>query len=503
MGRISRSVSSSFGVETKFSQCSRLGAALEALGAESEATDCYERALALAPNHWEARFNLANRRAAMGKNAEAIELYRQVLDYHPNMVEAHLNLGNALLTLRKTDEAATAFRRCLTLDPKCAQAYYNLGNVYYNQGRIAEAVSTYHQAVLNRQDGRRIGLILNCVRGKTPAEDSTLPEELALRWNLALARLLAGQWAEAWPDFELRMVGGRAYPHMLPTERRWDGRSRPHQRLLIHDEIGYGDVFNFMRYLPMVKTRLEANGGGGVVLLEVKPGLKRLMQGYPGVDAVFERSPHSFSPELYDAWLSIESLPGLFETTPESTPPATPIPHIDSALVEDWKTRLDRFPRESGVRRIGLVWGGNPLSPYEAERSLKLTDLAPLLALPKVMFVSLQKGTTAAQIAGSPFKGRIVDIGATLTDFADTAAVLMNLDAVIAVETSVSHLAGILHRPTLIPLAFVPSWRWLMGRDDSPWYPTVRLFRQSRLYEWRDVVDAMCAALADAPSHQE
>lgn len=264
------------------------------------------------------------------------------------------------------------------------------------------------------------------------------------------------------------------------------GKARaPSARLLVHDEIGYGDVFNHLRYLPLARERV------GELVLEVKPGLARLLTGYPGVDAVLERGASPPSPAAYDLHVPIESLPGIFETTVDHVPIEEPRPRAPEAILSRWRGVLGR----TSARRVGLVWAGNPESGLDVSRSCRLADLAPLAELSGIEWVSLQKGPAETQLQDGGFPAPVAPLGALLADFADTAAVLSELDAIVTVETAVAHLAGTLGRPTAILLSRWPAWRWLLDRDDSPWYRSVRLFRQRTAGDWSAPVAAVRAWL--------
>jgi hypothetical protein len=255
----------------------------------------------------------------------------------------------------------------------------------------------------------------------------------------------------------------------------------------VHDEIGYGDVFNYLRYLPMARARV------GRLLLEVKPGLERLLAGIDGVDALLTRGP-SPPPADYDLHVPLESLPHVFETTIDSVPPCGPPLRIGSSLRAEWRGELARL---SGVR-IGVVWAGNPASGLDRSRSCTLADLHPLASLEGIAWVSLQKDVAVDARAQDGFGAPILDLGTRFRDFADTAAAIAELDGVVAVETSVAHLAGLLDKPTFVLLSRWPAWRWLLERSDTPWYRSMTLFRQRDAGDWsapvRELRDAISRA---------
>ncbi|MBI3710034.1 MAG: hypothetical protein HY246_20500, partial [Proteobacteria bacterium] len=250
----------------------------------------------------------------------------------------------------------------------------------------------------------------------------------------------------------------------------------------LHAEQGLGDTIQFIRYVPLVAAL------GGRVVLQVSPELKRLLQAFPGVERLV--APADELPR-YDVHLSLLSLPRAFATELPTIPDDVPYVTAEPAAVRAWGQRLAAYRG----RRVGLVWAGRPEHRNDRNRSLQLQKLATLAAVPDVTFLSLQKGPAAAQLAGPPAGFSPVDLGQELGDFADTAAVIANLDLVISVDTSVAHLAGALGRPVWCLLPFAPDWRWLRGREDSPWYPTMRLFRQRRHGDWSDVAARVVEAL--------
>jgi hypothetical protein len=302
------------------------------------------------------------------------------------------------------------------------------------------------------------------------------------RLNLANARLALGQWRAAWPDHELRLILQDAYPHVLHTPR-WTGAPVPASTLLVHDEIGYGDVFNHARYLPLARARV------GRLILEVKPGLGRLFRGYPGTDQVVERQD---APTVlaHDFHVAIESLPGIFGTTPEDVPPEMPAPLPSEHVLARWRAA---FPAQARLR-VGLVWAGSVESGLDRSRSCRADDLAPLAMLAGIEWISLQRGAATAQLPDFP--APLADIGSAVEDFADTSAVILQLDAVVTVDTAVAHLAGALGCPTLVMLSRWPAWRWLLARGDSPWYRSVELYRQRTAGAWSEPVSEIAARLA-------
>ncbi|HWK47275.1 MAG TPA: tetratricopeptide repeat-containing glycosyltransferase family protein [Stellaceae bacterium] len=442
---------------------SNLGNALVAMGRLAEAELCYRTALRLKPDFPEAHNNLGNTVRDLDRPAEAVACYRAVLRLLPNYALAHNNLGNALRDLGRSDEAEGCYREALRLRPELAEAHNNLGIALRDRARLDEAEAAYRMALALRPD---------------------YPEA---HHNLATLLLLAGRLTEAWPEYEWRgLVKGNGYPSARGFPHpRWGGEVLGARVLLVHAEQGFGDTLQFCRYVPLAGAR-------GRVVLEVPGGLVRLVSGLPGVERVVATG--DALPD-FDVECPLLSLPGVFGTTLETIPASVPYLAADPTAVAMWRARLAALP---GLR-VGLVWAGDPRRymggglAIDRRRSLVLEQLAPLVGIEGVSFVSLQKGEAAAQACP---EGLVLhDWTGELGDFADTAGLVAALDLVISVDTSVAHLAGALGKPVWLLNRYDTCWRWLLGRDDSPWYPSLRQFRQTKPGEWGAVLDAVRTAL--------
>jgi hypothetical protein len=405
------------------------------------------------PDAGERRDPLSQARAlqAMGRLDEAIAIYRQVLERMPESVMAWNNLAMAYKARGQLEEAARALNRAAKLSPAAAEIHYNLGNLLHAMGRPAQAVSAFRRAITIR------------------------PNYATAHWNLSLALLLDGQLAAGFEEYEWRWRNPE-----FPTEPRvfaqpaWDGSSRA-GTILLYAEQGAGDVIQFARYARHVAAR------GPRVVMEVHAPLVPLIERVAGVAAVV---PVGGAPPAFDAQAPIVSLPRLFGTTLETIPAEIPYVAPRAELVARWRARLG----EAGPR-IGLVWAGAPGHANDRNRSMPLATLAPLRETGARLF-SLQKDKRE----GDDLAG-IEDLGPELADFEQTAAALAGLDLVVCVDTSVAHLAGAMGVPAWIMLPAIPDWRWLMGRGDSPWYPSLTLFRQSKAGDWSDVVARIAAAI--------
>ncbi|MSP49962.1 MAG: hypothetical protein EXQ95_11650 [Alphaproteobacteria bacterium] len=431
------------------------------VGATDEALAGYRRALGLRPSLAAALRSLAHGLNLSGRPDLAERAAGRAVACDPADPVAHAFRGYATLGVAGARDAGRWFRRAVALAPAYFEAVSN----------VAPAIGPDEGPPgTGRWSSRAVA-----IRAESPEA----------RFNLANARLALGRWAEAWPDHELRLALQRSYPHTLPKPR-WNGTAAPGATLLVHDEIGYGDVFNFARYLPLARARVER------LVLEVKPGLVPIMQTFPGVDRVYERRSAPLPETDYDLHLPLESLPGVFMTTPDSVPPNHPRPLPPAATLRRWAEVLGVSPR----LRVGLVWAGSPDSGLDRARSCRLADLESLASIEDIEWISLQKGPAASQLTRRSFPAPVRDLGIALADFADTAALLLHLDVMVSVDTAVAHLAGALGRRTLALLSRWPAWRWLLDRSDTPWYDSVELFRQRDTGDWSIPVAAVRARLA-------
>ncbi|HTH96813.1 MAG TPA: hypothetical protein VL574_05305 [Stellaceae bacterium] len=311
-----------------------------------------------------------------------------------------------------------------------------------------------------------------------------VPGHLPGRFDLAETALLMGDFERGWREYHWRY----SLPHTLKIERkvqrpRWDGRRIPGKTFLLHDEQGYGDTLQFMRMVPWAK---EASGAR--LVLEVVPDLLPLVKRTTGFD---ELLPRGTIPPAFDVHCEMMSLPMIMGLKPTDLPGKTPYLTPDAARVAKWRKRLAKLRRPL----VALVWAGRPEHHNDANRSMTLGDLAPL-ALPGVTFLAVQKGPRAVDAKAPPAGMSILSLDDEIRDFEDTAAILMVADVLISVDSSPVHLAGAMGRPAWVLLPFVPDWRWLLGRDDTPWYPSVRLFRQETRKDWRAPVTRAAEALA-------
>jgi len=509
-----------------------LGNALRSQGKLEEAVTHCRQALHFRPGFPEAHINLGSALAELGRTEEAVACLRAALRINPGFVEAWTNLGNALTLQDRLDEAVHCHRQALLLNPDYAEAHTNLGEAVGRQGKLDEAAS-YHQQALRLQPNFATATTnLGFVREQQGQFDEALAcYEQALRqdpghaqahFDRALLWLLLGNFAQGWPEYEWRWQT-KDYPRYAWRRPRWDGSPLAGRTLLVVAEQGLGDTLQFIRYAPLLRQP------GGKVIVECQPELYHLLAGLPGVDLVLARG--SPLPAI-DVEAPLGSLPGIVGTWLATVPATVPYLRADPDLVKHWKSPKSeiRSPKSNaphptsdfGLRTsdflVGIAWQGNPAYGKDRQRSIPLTHFARLAEVEGVHLISLQKGPGADQLKqlriadcglrierqeAKPLlefairnpQSAILDLGDRLDQtpgaFMDTAAVMMNLDLVISSDTAVPHLAGALGVPVWVALPLVPDWRWLLEREDSPWYPTMRLFRQTRYGQWEDVFERM------------
>ncbi len=450
-----------------------------------------ERAVRLKPRSVAYQCSFAQTLRAQGNNDAAIERYRLAIKLDPASLEAHNNLGNLLQETGQSDAAIRHFERALALKPDSAEPHNNLGIALQRTGKLPEAIKHYRRAVALKADYANAWFnIGNWHRDSGNPQEATVSYEKALalnpdtpdgRMNLGMARLLMGDFERGWDGYEYRaMHGGRAVVQDGSALPVWEGEPIAGKSILLHAEQGFGDTIQFARFAPFVAAR------GARVLLEVQPELKNLLAQSAGAERVLARGEPR---PRFDIQCPLPSLPRALETRLHNIPADIPYIRPDAALVEQWGGRLGR----ADTLRVGLVWAGNPHHHNDRNRSIPFTALQPLVEIAGISVYSLQKGPAGAQATGAP---RLLMLGEELRDFADTAAVLAHMDLIITVDTVLAHLAGAMGRRTWCLLPFAPDWRWLQEREDTPWYPTVRLFRQVERGNWAGVVARVCGELA-------
>ena len=463
-----------------------LGGAEERLGDLQAAADSYRRAVELKPDSPDLYCHVARVLYQRGALEPAAEYYQRAVALDPKRYDVYSDLGLVLANLGSFGAAIEAFRRSLQLNPRCAKTIAGLGYLFERKGDLISARDAYRDAV--KLDAQLfpayvdLGFVLYGLGEVDEAFDcferlrTLQPDSAEATANLGLIHLLRGELRSGWEKYESRLKVGVGEDRKL-TQPQWKGEPLAGARILLFAEQGFGDTLQFVRFVPEVAAR------GGEVVLEVQPGLHRLLTGTEGASKVIRRG--DALPEF--TWqCSLLSLPLAFGTELNTIPATVPYVNPDASLVEAWRLRL-----EGNTRRIGLVWSGNPSMERNRLRSIPLDMLLPVMKTPGTTFYSLQVGPGSEQAKQLPSDTRLIDLAPELRDFVDTAAVVANLDLVISVDTSVAHLAGAMGKPVWILLNKGCDWRWFLGREDSPWYPTARLFRQATPGEWQEVVNCV------------
>jgi tetratricopeptide (TPR) repeat protein len=435
------------------------GAVLRVQKRSEEAKVAFERALALDPDNAQVTSSLVACEIALDRFESAERLARRATELHPNLPGAFADLGMALCSQERHDDAIAAFERAESLEIS---------------GRdMGEDVVNF--AVCLLRAGRN-GQALSMIERRLRDYPSTL-----LHAQYALALLIAGRLREGWDHFEYRWIDPpllSARPNFVKPQ--WSGQDLRGKTILLWSEQGFGDFIHFIRYAAHVKAL------GATVVVLLRDELRELAERMPVIDRVL--GPGEPYPP-FDYYINLLSLPRVFGTDVESIPADIPYLSIDDVRDAKWRERLP----SGETLKVGIVWAGSPTHSRDRFRSLPVASLAPLLRVPGVRFHSLQKGPAAAALTTAD--ATVVDLGPELDSFADTAAAIAHLDLVIGVDTAVVHLAGALGKPvwTLVPIP--PDWRWMEARDDTRWYPTMRLFRQRSQGDWDEVIDRVKSAL--------
>jgi Tfp pilus assembly protein PilF len=475
---------------TRFHRALRFQARNQKLEAARE----YLGALELHSGFFEAAFNLGVLFQEMGQNDEAVGCYRHALQCKPDLAPAWGNLGVALRDTDRSQEAVSSFRQALRLQPGEPDVLNNLGNTLLAQQQYAEAIACFRdglrRAPANPGIHLNLGNALRCSGHVVEAIQSLRhavelqPDLAEAHWDLAFTLLLQGDFTEGFQEYEWRWRRPK-FPRRRFASPLWFGEDLAGRTLLVHTEQGAGDNIQFARFVGQLPQR------GARVLLECPPSLTALFESLAGVSRIIPKGDPLPEVDFHLPLLSLPQRLGVtLETIPVRTPYLRPPAHRCVVLPPPHSPQDVRL-------RVGLAWRGNPQHPNDRQRSLPLALLEPLFAVPNVAFYDLQlapgpqfAGEGASQPALVPMEG-------LLRDFADTASAVMKLDLVIAVDTSIAHLAGALGRTAWILLPFAPDWRWMLAREDTPWYPSLCLFRQAAPGDWAAVVRRVRDALLE------
>lgn len=438
-------------------------AVVYALNEQEDKSDyCFTKTLEIAPDNTDALFLWGNRLLGQQQWEKAIECYAQIISLDPEHYLACNSMGIAWLSLMEPAKAYAVLRKALAIKPDMDSAMTNIGTACRDMEQLDEAKIWYERAL------------------------SIDPNNADNHWNYSLILLHAGEYEKGWREYEWRFQKSQKLPIRDCSLPVWDGVSSKHLTLLVQAEQGYGDTIQFMRYLPLVASKV------GNVILEcqddvIKPLVER-MSGSIKVVSCMKEQPSA------DAKIALLSLPRLFHTTLETIP--FPEGYLDPPedMIAHWQTLLAGVKQTNKKLTVGFVWDGRKTFRND-KRSIPLNTLSPLFEREDITFISLQKGEQAQQLKAMPTRFNIIDVTDNICSFLDTAALIANLDLVISVDTSVAHLAGAIGCPTWVMLRKGPDWRWLDQRTDSPWYASIKLFRQQRDGEWDDVIKQIQTAL--------
>jgi tetratricopeptide (TPR) repeat protein len=469
-----------------------------------QAEAAYREVLALDPQNADALHYLGVIAYQQGRHEQAEELISRALLRNTGNAAAYSNLGNALEAQGKLEEAIDCYQWALKLAPDYVDALVNLGAAYRAQGKPEEAIACYQKVLVLRPDFSSAcsNLALTLIGLGRPDEAQATfrhalefqPDSAELKFGLSVVKLLLGDYESGLALFENRLnkdaLPQAAYGALqarleeLGDLPRWHGEPGAGRTLLVWTDQGLGDTLMMMRYFPLLKGR-----GFSKLIVHVEDALVRIVQSLPGVDEVVSRSRPSPAAGA-DCQCPLTSLPLLFKTRVDTIPREVPYLTVPEELKRKWADRLAAV----GSPRVGLAWAGRRDNPKDSQRSIRLEEFSPLLDVPGIKFFSLQKGERAGQIGETGFK--MIDYMDECSDLLETSALVENLDLVISVDTVTVHLAGALGKPVWLLNRFETEWRWMLNREDSPWYPSMRIFRQSRPDDWSEVMARMSSALS-------
>ncbi|MGB0563549.1 MAG: tetratricopeptide repeat protein, partial [Spirulinaceae cyanobacterium] len=398
-------------------------------------------------------FKSGNDRYAQGNHKDAEANYRRCLELKPDLMLARYNLGVILRERDAWEEAQEQFKQVLAVEPENPKVLNNLAIVAQHQGETEAAIAHYERAI---------------------ALD---PDFASAHFNYGMLLLNMGEYERGFRECEWRWQTEEFVPFDCPHPR-WDGRDIRDQTILVHTEQGSGDAIQFIRFIPQLAERCQG------ILLVCIPELMPLFQTVPGITKLLP--PGTLSLNDFQTFAPLMSLPYCLGTTMNNLP--RQVPYLDTTTPE-----TIYLPREGF--KVGIVWGGSPTQKNDHNRSARLADFLPLLEIPQVQFYSLQVGDRASELQQLPVNLTVKDLRPLIQDYGDTANLIKQLDLVITVDTSVAHLAGAMGRPVWTLLCADPDWRWLQGRDDTPWYPTMRLFGQEQPQDWTLVMTQVARAL--------
>lgn len=423
-----------------------------------------KKAIQLNPSNPSCYLNMGNLVQTMGDLEGSLKWYeKSMATGHQESEKIYNNMGVSLTRLSRYEDATASLEKAVGINSQYAEAWNNLSEVYKLSGRFDDAVNACDKAI------------------------QLAPQMVSARWNRALLYLLKADFENGWPAYEWRWKRPQTPSRAIDAGERWAGQPLDGKTIFVYEEQGMGDTLQFMRYLPMVQQL------GGKVIFEVIPPLIRLADTVAGYDRLWvgQKNVDTRPTDRFDFHVPLMSLPGILGTNLSNIPASLPYIRTDQTLAKIWGARIKDVP---GLK-VGVVWAGHPQHNNDHNRSIPLSLIASLAESENISLYCLQKDKHKKWMDMDPATVFVQDLGAQIADFADTAAVIENLDLVVSVDTAMVHLAGAMWKPvwTLLPIS--PDWRWMLEREDSPWYPSMKLFRQTTAGDWASVIENVKSAL--------
>ncbi len=461
---------------------SKLGLISHQMGEKKTAVDFFTKALKANPDHAETHNSLGIVLQELGELDQAVKNYKKALEINPNYAIAHSNLGTALKDLGQLNDAVTSYRNALTIQPNYAGAHYNLGNALRRLGKPDEAVASYRKALQIKPNYAEahtsLGFSLQALGNPDAAIKShnkaleLKPNYALAHLNLSLALLLQGNFKDGWREYEWRWKTDHAKKPNHDFEKSlWNGTDLNGKVILLFAEQGLGDTIQFIRYIEEIaKYNCE-------IIVECQKPLFRLLKDLPKIAKLIVSGDPTPN---FDVCAPLLSLPFILGTTTKSIP--SNIPYIFSSAID---SHLDGLKAKH--KKIGIVWAGSPTHNNDQNRSIPLSNFLPFASIQGIQLFSLQVGKRKDDLKNIISEADIVDTTKNITDFADTAEIIEQLDLVISVDTAVAHLAGAMGKTTWVLLPFSPDFRWMQNDECTPWYPTMKLFRQKKRGAWFEV----------------
>jgi len=428
------------------------GVILSQAGSEESAVKAYKKAIELNNNYEMAYNNLGNCLQKQNKYAESIEHYAKAIELNPGYAQAYNNIAAAFYKLGNFDDAIENCHKAIEIKHDYAEAYNTLAAAFQSQQKFDEAIECYDKTIEHA------------------------PEYAEAYYSRGMLYLCRGDFAKGWPDYQWRLKTAKTKLTLQNDRTWWQGENFQGKTLLVQAEQGFGDSMQFVRYLPLVKER------GGKVIFAEKPELVGLFKNLEGVDDLVDIKKVAEGDLDCDLYVTLLSLPMFFATKTDNIPAAIPYLFAQDSKVTYWQNKI-----KTDAFKVGITWAGNPTHNNDRNRSCTLDNFTQLAKIKNVKLFSLQKGTAIDQINDWPADIEMINLGREFADFTDTAAAIENMDMIISVDTSVIHLAGAMGKNAILLLPQEPDWRWMLDRDDTPWYPTITLLRQKQYGNWNSI----------------